>query len=224
MTAETADVDPAGQKRAVASGYDLVSYAYRADDYGYEGSGYERILNLVLPEFGPDDPVVELGCGCGIPVSRVLAPRCRLTGVDISRVQLARASNLVPSASFVRGDMASIEFLPGSLRAVVSFWAIVHVPLESHQALLARVLDWLQPGGLFLCTVGYHEWEGSEQDWLGVPGATMYWSHAGRETYRSWFADAGFLLEHEDFIPDWLGSEPSGATVFFARKPFIPAA
>ena len=215
-------MDPAEQKRRVAHGYDQVSLAYRGDDYDYGPSGYSRILGLALPELAPHDHVLELGCGNGIPVTRALASHCRVTGVDISSVQLSRARRLVPSARFLRADMATLHFRPSSLRAVVAFWSIIHVPLEQQPALLARVFDWLEPGGLFLATVGYNHWVGSEPDWLDVPGATMYWSHVGRDTYRTWFTDAGFVIEQEDFLADTLGSVPSGATVLFARKPSPP--
>jgi SAM-dependent methyltransferase len=213
------ELTPAEQKRRVARGYDQVSEAYRDDDYEFAGSGYERILRLALPALEPADRVVELGCGNGIPVTRALAERCRVTGIDISAVQLARARRLVPAASFARADMGTLDFRPASLAAVVAFWSIIHVPLEDQRGLLGRVLDWLRPGGLFVCSVGYNYWVGQEDDWLEVPGATMYWSHVDRDTYREWFTAAGFATEREDFLPDSLGPTASGATVFFARKP-----
>ncbi len=216
---EPAPLDPTDQKRLVAHGYDQVSRAYRPDDYTYANSGYERIVNLALPDLRPDDRVVELGCGNGIPVTRALAGHCTVTGVDISPVQLTRARRLVPGASFVLADMATLHFRSGSLTAVVAFWSIIHVPLDDQPALLARVIDWLGPGGLFVCSVGYNHWVGSEHNWLEVPGATMYWSHVDRDTYRHWFQHAGFQIEREDFLPDTLGPVPAGATVFFARKP-----
>lgn len=207
-------MDPTEQKRRVAQGYDQVSHAYRADDFDYEASGYARILRLVLPGLAPTGHVVELGCGNGIPVTQTLAQHCRVTGVDISAVQLSRARMLVPSAQFLRADMATVHFRAASLRAVVAFWSIIHVPLDEQPALLGRILDWLEPGGLFLATVGFREWTGSEDDWCDVPGATMYWSHTDRPTYLRWFAAAGFLIEHEDFVPEG----DSGHTVFVARK------
>jgi SAM-dependent methyltransferase len=213
------DLTPSDQKRRVAHGYDQVSRAYRPDHYDYEGSDYKRVLDLALPGLSPHDHLVELGCGNGIPVTRALAERCRITGIDISAVQVARAHILVPNAGFARADMATLHFRPASLTAVVAFWSIIHVPLEDQPALLGRVLDWLRPGGLFLCSVGFTHWVGSETDWLDVPGATMHWSHVDSDTYRAWFREAGFLIEREDTLTDWLSTERALATVFFARKP-----
>lgn len=208
-------LSPDEQKRRVAAGYDEVSLAYRGDRYEYGGSGYEQALAMLLPELTPYDRVLDLGCGCGIPATQVLAGACRVVGADLSAVQLGRARTLVPKADFVRADMASLEVRAGAVQAVVAFWSIIHVPLEEQPRLLARVYDWLQPGGVFLATVGYAAWAGSEDDWCEVPGATMYWSHADRNTYRDWFESAGFSIERESFIPEGSG----GATLLFARTP-----
>jgi len=51
-------------------------------------------------------------------------------------------------------------------------------------------------------TVGSEAWTGVEQDWLGVTGATMYWSHATTETYRDWLAARGLEILEEDFVPE----------------------
>jgi SAM-dependent methyltransferase len=212
---ELEGVPASEQKRLVRRGYDMVSRAYRADDYEYEGSGYQRILDLVLPELRDSDRVLELGCGCGVPVTKALAARCGVIGVDLSRVQLGRARRLVPGVDLLEADMCRLQFREESLNGITAFYSFIHVPLEEQPALLRRLRGWLRPGGFLLATVGYQRWIGSEEDWCGVPGATMYWSHEDRETNRRWFEEAGFELEREEFMPEGGG----GATVLLARKP-----
>ena len=212
---ELEGIGPAEQKRLVRRGYDMVSQAYRTDDYEYEGSGYQRILNLVLPELRGSDQVLELGCGCGIPVTKALAARCRVIGVDLSRVQLARARRLVPGVDFLEADMCRLQFREAAFSGITAFYSLIHVPLDEQMALLRRLRGWLRPGGFLLATVGYQRWIGSEEDWCGVSGATMYWSHEDRETNRRWFQEAGFELEREEFMPEGSG----GATVLLARNP-----
>ena len=77
---------------------------------------------------------------------------------------------------------------------------------------------WLQPGGYLLATVGHDRWTGTEEDWLGVAGATMYWSHAGSTTYESWLIESGLSIHWPRFIPEGDG----GHTLLLARKPGEP--
>lgn len=118
--------------------------------------------------------------------SRLLASRGEVTGMDISPVRVDRARALVPGGRFICDDMCSVEFPVGSFDAVVSFYSIIHVPVEEQEALFRRIAGWLKPGGFFMGTLGSAAGTDTERDWLGVEGATMYWSHADAQTYRRW--------------------------------------
>jgi SAM-dependent methyltransferase len=201
-------------KELVRRGYDRVSLAYRAEDFSYAGSGYEAWLSDLLPRLERGSRVLDLGCGCGIPVSRVLAADHRVTGVDLSPVQIERARRLVPGASFLCADMTKIEFEPASFDAVVDLFAIIHVPLEEQPPLLSGIASWLKPGGLLLTTAGHQAWTGTEDDWRGVCGATMYWSHTDTSTYREWLECRGFRILEESFKPEDRG----GHTIILAER------
>jgi len=201
------------QKEIVRRGYDKVSYAYRgeacADDFT-EYDAWVAELAALVPE---NSPVLDLGCGCGLPVAQRLAAKFAVTGVDISPVQIERARRLVPGARFIRADMAEVDFAPASFSAVVSFYAIIHLPLDEQPALFERVRGWLRPGGYFLGTVGSRAWTGTEENWLGVTDARMAWSHADAETYHAWLAACGFEILRTEFIPEGEG----GHTLILAR-------
>ena len=102
-------------------------------------------------------------------------------------IELARRN--VPHATFLQADMTQVEFPPESFAAVISSYAIIHVPRLEHQALLHRIAGWLQPGGLLVATMGAVESEGMEEDWLGAP---MYWSHFDADTNQQLVTNAGF--------------------------------
>jgi SAM-dependent methyltransferase len=102
------EIDP---KRIVRDGYDRISYEYR-DDAGRGASkekpgerkpstGYAAWLAELTPSLDDGDPVLDLGCGCGVPATAILAERFSVTGVDISPVQIERARRLVPAATFL---------------------------------------------------------------------------------------------------------------------------
>ena len=190
-------------KAIVRHGYDLVSRAYRADDAG-EGA-YAHWLDFLEARVRPPAKVLDLGCGCGVPVARRLAPRYEVTGVDLSPVQIDRARALVPGATFVCDDMTAIEFADAGVDAIVCLYALIHVPLAEQPGLLRNIGRWLRPGGVLVATVGHRAWTGIEKDWLGVPGGDMWWSHADAATYRGWLAHAGLVIELERFVPEGRG-------------------
>src|SRR5437660_2149649 len=85
-------------KDIVRRGYDLVSRAYRADDA--DDSHYAAWLELIETRVAAGAPVLDLGCGCGVPVARRLARRYVVTGVASCQVHIERAGGLVPRATF----------------------------------------------------------------------------------------------------------------------------
>jgi len=163
------------------------------------------------------DPVLDLGCGCGVPATAILAERFAVTGVDISAVQIERARRLVPAGRFLCKDMTNVEFPPESFRAIVSFLAIIHVPIEEQRGVFRKLSRWLRPGGFLLATVGFRAWTGTEDNWHG---ARMYWSHADRQTYLAWLQEAGFQVLWTRFIPEGT----SGHTLLLAKRaPTLPS-
>lgn len=200
------------RKEVVRQGYDVVSQAYRADDGSGMPSNYAGWLAELTPLLPPGAPVLELGCGCGLPVAKRLADDFAYTGVDLSPVQIERAQALVPNGRFLTADMTTLDYQPGSFAAVLAFYAIIHLPLDEQRPLLANIFRWLQPGGCLMATVGYTAWTGTRENWLGAP---MFWSHADAATYRQWLTEIGFSLHWDRFIPEG----DSGHTLLLAQKP-----
>jgi cyclopropane fatty-acyl-phospholipid synthase-like methyltransferase len=164
----------ARQRDLVRRGYDAISLAYRRDDEQAAGSSAEDVSRYagwtaeLAGLLRPGAWVVDLGCGAGIPATRELAGYgLRVLGVDFSAVQLRRARRLVPAASLIQADMTALHLRPESADAVVSFYALIHVPLADQQALFPRIRGWLRPGGYFLAIVGASRWTGTEQ-YLGA--------------------------------------------------------
>jgi len=199
-------------KSIVRRGYDLVSRAYRADDA--DDGQYGDWLDLLEKRVSAGSPVLDLGCGCGIPVARRLAQHYAVTGVDLSPVQIERARELVPNARFICADMATLSFPDETFAAITCLFALIHVPVAEQPAILRDVRRWLRRGGIFLATVGHEAWTGLERDWLGVEGGDMWWSHADASTYRRWFYEAGLKVELETFVPEGTG----GHTLLVAAR------
>jgi SAM-dependent methyltransferase len=200
-------------KAIVRRGYDLVSQAYRADDA--DDGVYAEWLDVLEQRVAPGSSVLDLGCGCGVPVARRLARRYSVTGVDFSPVQISRARELVPDAKFVCADMTTLRYPDESFGAITCLFALIHLPLDEQPPLVRHIRRWLRPGGLFVASVGHEAWTGFEKDWLGVRGGDMWWSHTDAATYRRWLADAGLRVELEKFVPE---GTASGHTFVLATR------
>ena len=190
-------------KDIVREGYDRVSRAYRGDTFDSKDDPcYRRCIDLLLSHVAEGSRILDLGCGCGIPAVQDLSVQHDVTGVDISPVQIERARSLVHSAEFVCTDMTELRFSPGGFDAIISLYAIIHVPLEEQPDLFRKISTWLKHDGWFLCTVGHQEWTGTEDNWLDVQGCTMFWSHTDERTYETWLKDPGFRIIANVFMPE----------------------
>ena len=206
-------MDSEAAKEVVRRGYDALSARY---DEAYEGeTKYSDWLAEILARLGDGSQVLDLGCGSGVPVvATVSGAGHRVTGVDLSGVQVERARERVPAATFVQGDATKLELPAGSFDAVLSFYALIHIPVEEQRELLRRIAGWLRPGGLFVATVGATAWTGAEENWLGGD-APMWWSHSDAATTRTWIEEAGLVVEREEFVPEGAG----GHTLLWAHRP-----
>ena len=205
-------------KAVVRSGWNRVSTIYRPGDGSTDVFGHssaERIewLRPFFQAVPRGSEVLDLGCGCGVPDAKILSESFRVTGVDISDVQVERARRLVPSARFVRADMTEVDFRAETFGGALCLYAILHVPLEEQRPLLARLHRWLRPRGILLITTGQTAFTGFDDNWLGS-NVKMYWSHADADTYADWLDRAGFTVLRRTLIPE----RESGHALFLARK------
>ena len=107
-----------------------------------------EILGGVLDELGPDPRWIDIACGQGWHFSQ-FPGRARMTGLDLSEAQLARARAATPDADFICGDMAEAAFAPASFDLLTNFWGgyCYLADREAIAALWRRVLGWIAPGG-----------------------------------------------------------------------------
>jgi SAM-dependent methyltransferase len=87
-------MDSADPTDLVRRGYDAVSDRYRCD--GAPDGQYAPWLASLHERLPADASVLDLGCGCGVPVARsLLRAGHDVTGTDLSEVQIRRARTLV---------------------------------------------------------------------------------------------------------------------------------
>ncbi len=189
-----------------------------ADRFGHSLADHDAWLLPFFRSIPRGAEVLDLGCGCGVPDARLLTERFRVTGVDISDVQVERAKRFVPGARFLRADLTEVRFRPGSFGGVLCLYALIHVPLDEQRPLLERVFRWLMPGGYFLVITGAQAYTGVEENWLGS-NAKMYWSPADAQTYQGWLENVGFEVLSRTRLPE-PGAEHA---LFLAQRPPLPS-
>ena len=181
-------------KEVVRKGYDRIARKYMDVRDQFVNNRYLLNFNSRLK---PGSLILDLGCGAGKPIDRILVNRGhKVIGVDISRKQIKLAKRNVPEAKYVVKDISNLKKEEYRVDAVISFYTILHIPRETHQELFYIMNSFLPEGGLILVTMGSSEWEGIE-DFYGVD---MYWSHYGPEKNMEIIEKAGFevILDETD--------------------------
>ena len=187
-------------REIVARGYDTIAERYlewsplrpSAPRLSY----LDRACNLIPA----DSRVLDLGCGAGVPMTQALAEGRDLIGVDISATQVGLARRNVPAATFVHADMTALAFDADSFDAVVAFYSLTHVPRDDIPALLARIRNWLRPGGTFIASMGVEDDPGTiEEGWLGVD---MYFIHFSARKNRRLVEEAGMVVDSAEVLKE----------------------
>jgi ubiquinone/menaquinone biosynthesis C-methylase UbiE len=192
-------------KRVVADGYDEIAERYAA--WGDPTAGLKAKYVARALALAPEGAAaLDLGCGTGEQVTRRLASRYRVTGVDISPRSIELARQVLPGATLLVADMADVQLPPASFDLVTAFFSLIHVPREEHATVLRRIAGWLRPGGHVIVSMSAGDGgTDTEPDWLGTP---MYWSNWDAATNLRLIAEAGLQqveatveTELEDDVP-----------------------
>ncbi len=173
-------------KALVRTGYDRCADRYNEA----RASEPPTDLSALIRRLSSGARVLDIGCGAGVPITRSLADRFRVTGIDFSSEQIRRARLNVPQAELIESDLMAVSFPADSFDAVVAFFVLFHLPRDEQRNLLRRVHHWLVPGGFLLATISVsNEAPYKEDDFFGVP---MYWTNFGHEEYIDLLHNFGF--------------------------------
>jgi ubiquinone/menaquinone biosynthesis C-methylase UbiE len=180
-------------KDIVEQGYDRIGEEYERWSTKGTDPARERYLKVLLEDLPKGAQVLDLGCGSGALATRRLSERFQITGVELSSRMVELAQPNIPTATFVRADMASVEFPPELFDGVCAFYSLTHLPQKELPILLRRVARWLKPGGLFVASMGSGEDPGSvEDEWVG--GVPMYFAGHTVQTNEELVEEAGLRV------------------------------
>lgn len=185
-------------KNLVKAGYNKIADRYLAERT--RDSEDVRLLDDFIKKLPAGAQVLDAGCGAGIPISRILSERFQVTGLDFSEAQIELAKKNVPNAIFLCKDMTKLDFPEDTFDGITSYYAIIHIPREEHQPLLANFHRMLKPGGIaLLCLGAEHLIDDVDENYLGT---RMYWSHYDTETYLKILNECGFSIIWSRYVAD----------------------
>ncbi|GAA3539793.1 class I SAM-dependent methyltransferase [Kribbella ginsengisoli] len=114
------------------------------------------MMRAVLGAFAElvDGPVAEIGCGPGHITSYLASLGVDISGIDLSPRMVEIARTAYPALQFEVGSMTSLELGDGSLRGLIAWYSIHHLPPAELPGVFAGFHRILSPGGRLL--IGSH--------------------------------------------------------------------
>ena len=96
----------------------------------------KSLCDELISQLKPNSKILDLGCGVGLPFDKYFSKKSlSVTGIDISERHIEQAKKNVKSAKYILGDFFSKE-IKEKFDAIVSFYAIFHIPRTEHKKLL----------------------------------------------------------------------------------------
>lgn len=184
----------------VKDGYDVNLYNAEYRDSRTLGADEESVLSLVIQK---GDKVLDVGCGSAHPFGRWIVEHGGIyTGIDISSVQIARASTQLPTVDLICDDFLTYTGF-GKFDVITAFYSFFHFPEESQKNALIKMKRLLNVGGDILILARTERKIGDyREDWCGAP---MVWDHPGMFTLNEYGKSLGLKVdmqrhpENEDY-------------------------
>ena len=151
---------------------------------GMNGGGHAAMANwaLAMVTIGRDDHILDIGCGGGANIARLLQRTLQgsVTGIDFSPVSVRKSTKVNTKAiregrcKVLEGNVANLPFPEGSFDVVTAFETIYFWPDIEH--CFNKVKKVLKPGGQFVIV--------NESDGSGEMDAKWESMIEGMHTYK----------------------------------------
>lgn len=218
-----AEATPTDAAETVRNVYERIAAEYDERIPGV-GPADERFMETEMAylneRIGPNDEVLELGCGTGRFVVE-FAPRVRsLTGIDLSPAMLAEAERKATAVGgkpeLVEGDMRELPFPDDSFDVVYTMLALMHIPVEDRQQVFDEAARVLKHGGRMLVGVKNQQFERLHE---GDRFAAVDVTDVARKQLRFTHTQSGVDLEAPwaSFSPDDLARHFAVAGLTFVH-------
>jgi cyclopropane fatty-acyl-phospholipid synthase-like methyltransferase len=187
-------------RKLVKEGYNKGSYEKVYERESNKLELFEKLMcDELISRLPKNSKVLDLGCGTGLPYDKYFVDnKINLIGIDISERHIDLAKKNVKTAKYLVGDFFSKD-IKGKFDAIVSYFAIFHIPRTEHKKLFERINSLLNKEGHILITLGVEDMKCDiNPDFVGAP---MAWSSYSVEKNKELVRNAGFeiIMAVEDY-------------------------
>lgn len=126
---------------------------YWEEDCQELGQAARRLVARTLDDLGSRcTQILDVGCGIGATTRQIrdTFPEAKVTGVNLSAIQIAECRQAVPGCTFLAMDAAQLEFDDAYFDALVSVEAAFH--FNTRESFLGHAFRVLKPGGRLAMT------------------------------------------------------------------------
>ena len=155
-------------------------------------TGPKNVRNW-LKRLQPGAAVLDLGCGCGVPISEALLEEgFKVYGVDASETLVAKFRQRFPDAPVECSSVEESTFFNRTFDAVVAWGLLFLLSPDAQRRLIGKVAETLNANGQFLFT-SPREACAWMDGMTGLPSVSL-----GQEVYAEELAAHGLALAGND--------------------------
>ena len=140
---------------------------------------------------------LDIGCGCsGRFIDLLQKEGFNVAGLDVSDKMLESARKTHPSVTFYKEDICKYKLVE-KYDFITAWDSIWHIPLEEHKNVIRKIVDSLNPGGVFIFSFGGTKEAGFHQN--NTMGPSVYYSSLGTQGFLRFLLDLDCHIRHLEF-------------------------
>ncbi|WP_125779585.1 class I SAM-dependent DNA methyltransferase [Pseudoalteromonas rubra] len=179
----------------IGKAYNQITHLWEREEFDMTNgiAQHQRAISFVKHRGN----ALDIGCGCtGRFIELLVNEGFKPTGLDISEEMLALARRKHPDISFVQGDICTY-MLPDKYDFITAWDSIWHIPLSEQKPVLAKIINSLNPGGVFIFSFGGTTQAGCHTN--TAMGPEVYYSSLGVSGFLQLLLDMGCIIRHLEF-------------------------
>lgn len=186
-----------GTAAAIASAYDQIAERWLDERFSRTDGMRQHEQALAFLDSADAGWALNVGCGCNTRFNALFRQRgLQVEGIDLSRRMLDLAGAADPATVLHHGDICTWP-LTRRYRFISAWDSIWHVPLASQRALMLKLMDALEPGGVFAFSAGGLDTASEHTD--SSMGVEVYYGTLGIPGLLDLIKEAACVCRHLEF-------------------------